>query len=370
MSSTAADPVLVTGAFGQAGSRCTAILLSRGRTVIAMDLRNDKTVEKVGELAASAGPGTLVPAYVNLMDADAVAALVAEHRPEAIVHLAAVLAPVSYRNPKLARQVNVGGTRNLVAAACTLPTPPLFVYASSAAVYGSRNPRRYPERLTADTELNPIDHYGEEKVQAERIIRDSGLPCAMLRLGGVISPDGMAGAGTDHLVLMRAIPGDNRMHTVDGRDVAMAFANAVDRREAIDGKVLLIAGNATHERTHRELEDDMMAAVGLGRLGPKASLPGDPDDDGGWGPTGWFDTSESQALLDFQHHDWQDTVSSVAEGMGWRRNALRVAGPVLRPLLLLALHAQRRMEKRGPYSDPWALIGEKYGADALAPTNA
>jgi nucleoside-diphosphate-sugar epimerase len=369
MSGAAVSPVLITGAFGQVGSRCTEILLGRGRTVIAMDLRTDKNPVTAERLGARAQSGTLVPAYVDLLDAEAVAALVAEHQPAAIVHLAGILAPTSYRNPRLARRVNVGGTKSLLAAACALRRPPLFVYASSAAVFGSRNPNRFPERVSAETELNPIDHYGEDKIRCEGAIRDSGLPFAILRLGGVISPDGMATAGAEHLVIMRATPGDNRMHTVDGRDVAMAFANAVDRRDAIDGKVLLIAGNATHERTHRELEDDMLDAVGLGRLGKKASLPGDPDDDRGWSFTGWFDTTESQALLDFQHHDWQDTVSSVADSQGRRRTAVRALGPVIRPLLRLALRVQRRIEKRGRYADPWTLIGKKYGRDVLAPTD-
>ena len=30
---------------------------------------------------------------------------------------------------------------------------------------------------------------------------------------------------------------------------------------------------------------------------------------------------------------------------------------------------QRRREGRGPYADPWALIGKKYGPDVLAPTD-
>ncbi|BBA90179.1 hypothetical protein MPSD_48850 [Mycobacterium pseudoshottsii JCM 15466] len=33
------ETVLVTGAFGQIGKRCTEILLRRGHTVVAMDLR-------------------------------------------------------------------------------------------------------------------------------------------------------------------------------------------------------------------------------------------------------------------------------------------------------------------------------------------
>ena len=173
--------VLITGAFGQVGKRCAEILLQRGNTVVALDLDNEKTRATAAELGA-AGPGVLVPAFVNLLDGDAIAALMAEHRPAAIVHLAAMLAPASYRNPALARKVNVEGTRNLVTAALALPEPPLFVYASSASVYGSINPFRHPERITAQTPVNPIDQYGEDKVLAETLLRDSGLPAAMLRL--------------------------------------------------------------------------------------------------------------------------------------------------------------------------------------------
>src|ERR1700727_1434895 len=140
------DTIVVTGAFGQIGKRCAQILLDRGRTVIAVDLRNDKTVAVEQEWSASASSGALISAYVDLTDAEAVHELIATHQPGAIVHLAALLSPLSYRNPTLARKVNVGGTGNLLAAAEGLPSPPLFLMASSAAVYGSRNPYRLPQR--------------------------------------------------------------------------------------------------------------------------------------------------------------------------------------------------------------------------------
>jgi len=360
--------VLVTGGFGQVGRRCTEILLGRARTVVALDLPSDNTVAEAQRLNELGLPGVLVPSYTDLLAADAIRALVTEHQPVAIVHLAAILAPVSYRNPKLARRVNVEGTRNLVEAASTLTEPPLFVTASSASVYGSRNPYRYPERINPDTPVNPVDQYGEDKVLAEAVIRESGLPYAMLRLGGVISPDAATTANADHLVLTRATPGDNQLHTVDARDVALAFANAVDRRDTINGKVLLIAGDDTHLHTQRDLEDDMMEAVGIGRLGPSASLPGDPEDDRGWAFTGFFDTTESQALLDFQRHDWSDTTAWIRESQGRRVAVLRVLGPLLRPLMRLILAVQRKVERRGRYADPWTLIEKKYGADVLAST--
>ena len=140
---------------------------------------------------------------------------------------------------------------------------------------------------------------------AEAAIRASGLPYAFFRLGGVISPDTQSNINGDHLVLMRSMPSDNRIHMVDVRDVALAFANGVDREATIAGKVLLIGGNESYVLLQRDFEDDLMTAVGLGRLGPSASLPGDPGDDRGWSFTGWFDTTEAQALLDFQEHDWR-----------------------------------------------------------------
>jgi nucleoside-diphosphate-sugar epimerase len=358
--------VLVTGAFGQVGSRCTEILLSRGRTVVALDLPGVNSVAAAARLSERAAPGTLVPAYADLTDAAAIRELVAEHQPTAIVHLAGILAPTSYRNPKLARKVNVEGTRNVVDAAKTLAEPPLFVEASSASVYGSINPYRYPDPITPATPIKPIDQYGEDKMLAEAIVRESGLPYAMLRLGGVISPDGTSTISGDHLVLTRATPGDNRMHTVDGRDVALAFANAVDRRDTINGKVLLIAGDDSHRRTQRELEDDMMETMGIGRLGPSASLPGDPEDDRGWAFTGFFDTAESQALLDFQQHDWSQTRAWIRESQGRKIAVVQVLGPLIRPLMRLMLAVQRKRENRGRYADPWTLIEQKFGPEVLA----
>lgn len=360
------NTVLVTGAFGQVGRRCTQTLLDRGRTVVAMDLRNDNTVAVERALTVAGHPGTLIPAYTDLLDADAVRDLVAAHRPGAIVHLAAVVSPPSYRNPGLARRVNVGGTENLLAACAALPRRPLFLMASSAAVYGSRNPFRQPERITPDTPVNPIDQYGQDKVLAEAAIRASGLPYALYRLAGVISPDTQAGINGDYLTLMRSMPSDNRIHAVDARDVALAFANGVDREATISGKVLLIGGNETYVLRQHVLQDDIMTAAGLGPLGPSAGLPGDPDDDRGWSFTGWYDTSEAQALLDFQEHDWQQTVAWLAESQGPMRIVLRLLGPILRPVLRTILLVQRRLEGRGPYADPWALIEKKYGTAALA----
>ena len=364
-----ARPVLVTGAMGQLGQPVVHGLLARGHAVVALDRPCGRTRAAAERMRADAPSGMAFDAtFVDLLDADAVAVQLCRYAPQAIVHLAAVVSPPCYKNPMLARRVNVEGTRNVVQATQALATPALLIAASSSAVYGSRNPHRHPERITAATPVNPVECYGEDKVAAEQIVAASGLPFATLRLGGIISPAAIGLAGPEYFLLMRATPGDNRVHAVDVRDAAAAFVNAVDRQNAIAGKTLLIGGNESYVLRQRELEDDVMQAIGLGRLGPYASLPGDPDDERGWGLTDWFDTRESQALLGYQQHDWAQTLAWLASSQGWRRTLTRVLAPVVRPALLGYLRAQRRWERRGAYAAPWTLVSQKYGTEILAPS--
>lgn len=365
---TTIDTVLVTGAFGQVGQRTTELLLARGRTVVALDLRTDRTQATAARLTPSAGqPGRLVPAYVDLMDGAAIDALLAEHRPGAIVHLAAVVAPLAYSKPALAAQVNVEGTRLLAEAARAHVPSCLFLDASSASVYGSRNPHRHGDRLTSRSPLNPIDCYGEDKVLAERVVAASGLPHAILRLGGIISPDTLAAnKGHEFDVLTRCIPRDNRIHAVDARDVALAFANGVDRGDAIAGKVLLIGGDESFALTQSQLEDDIYQALGIGRLSAGYGQPGDPDDDRGWGLTDWFDTTESQQLLGFQAHTWQQTLDGLAAAAGVQRLVLRVVGPVVRRSLERKRRISDERDGRGRYAEPWKLVEQHFGTQALA----
>jgi hypothetical protein len=112
-----------------------------------------------------------------------------------------------------------------------------------------------------------------------------------------------------------------------------------------------------------------MAAVGIGRLGPSAGLPGDPGDDRGWAFTGWFDTTESQALLEYQEHDWAETIDWAVASLGHRRHLLKAVGPLIRPAMRALLAVQRRLEHRGPYADPWTFMARKYGPDMLASTD-
>ena len=143
-----ADTVLVTGGFGLVGSETVKRLASAGRSVVVADLDTPANRKK-----AKALPDGVAARWANLTDDAAVERLVSEVSPSVIVHLAAVIPPPLYRNPTVARKVNVGATKALVRAAEAQSDPPRFIQASSNAVYGSRNPhrdhRRRPRRHPA-----------------------------------------------------------------------------------------------------------------------------------------------------------------------------------------------------------------------------
>ena len=152
-----ANTVLVTGGFGLVGSETVKRLTAAGRQGVSRTSTPAPTVRKPGAARRGQAP------WADLTDAAAVVA-VSEVSPSAIVHLAAVIPPPLYRNPKLARRVNVDATAALVRAAEAQPNPPRFVQASSNAVYGSRNPHRVTDVVRADTPTRPIDIYSGTKL--------------------------------------------------------------------------------------------------------------------------------------------------------------------------------------------------------------
>jgi nucleoside-diphosphate-sugar epimerase len=344
--------VLVTGAFGLVGKATVQRLAADGRRVVATDLdvpANRKAAARITKLTA------VQVRYADLTDTTAVDELIAEVAPTAIIHLAAVIPPTCYMRPALARKVNVGATANLVGAAEKLPSPPRFIQASSIAVYGARNPHRVKDLLTADTPTNPSDIYGEHKVKAENLVRGSKLDWVILRLGGVLTIDMGPLVNLDNVHFEGLLPIDNRINTVDVRDVAYAFAAATTA--PVVGETLLIGGDESHRLRQGDVAPTIAAAMGLvGGLAP--GLKGDPASDTAWFATDWMDTTRSQEALGYQHHSWPDLLVETADKTHRARPLLRLAAAPTREFFKRRSPYYRATK---PYADPWAAIEAKWG---------
>ncbi|OBK14884.1 NAD-dependent epimerase/dehydratase family protein [Mycobacterium asiaticum] len=348
------EKVLVTGGFGLVGSQTVRRLVADGHYVVATDLGT-----AAQRKAASALPTGVEARWVNLTDADAVASLVAETAPTVIIHLAAVIPPVIYGQAELARRVNVDATESLLRAAESCLRPPRFIQASSNAVHGARNPHRHPGLLTEDTPVAPSDLYGAHKAEAEYHVRSSALGWVILRLGGVMSVDPGAMPFTfDALFFESALPTDGRMHSVDVRDVAAAFAAATSASaNDVAGETFLVAGDESHRLRQGEVGAALAATRGLVDVLP-GGRPGDPESDEDWFVTDWMDTGHAQQVLSFQHHTWPDMLAEMRAAAGWRRYPMGLVAPLARRLL------KRRAAYRntpGQYADPWGAIRARLG---------
>ena len=343
-----AQTVLVTGAFGLVGSETVRQLAVEGLRVVATDLN-----VPANRKAAEVMPSTEVR-WADLTKPEAVTRLLQAVAPTAIIHLAAIIPPACYARPKLADRVNVGATEVLLKAAAALPNPPRFVQASSVAAYGARNPHRVDGVLTAETPLRPSDIYGEHKVEAENLVRASGLDWVILRLGGVLSAEPRFDLDLDTIYFEAALPIDGRIQTVDVRDVARAFIAATTA--PVVGETLLIGGDESHRLVQGDIAPSMAAAMGLVG-GIPAGRKGNPDSDADWFGTDWMDTTRSAEALDFQRITWPQLLAETAERMGWRRPAMRLGAPLAHALLKRRSPYHRYP---GRYADPWGVIDAKW----------
>jgi D-erythronate 2-dehydrogenase len=353
--------VLVTGAFGNVGRHTVRALLDDGWHVVASDLNTP-----VAETArvAFGDDDRLTVVWADLTERDAVRELVAGTRPDAVVHLAAVIPPMAYRRPAVAAAVNVEATRHLVEAVEELTGPCRLVHTSSIAVHGSRNPHTM-EPLTAETPVRPCETYGFGKAAAEEIVTTSGTDWTILRLGAVIFPDMELGTDQDTLFLESMLPADARVHSVDVRDVARALANATTA--PCSQEVLLIAGDHTHRMTQGAMSRSLTAALGLRGVLPKG-VPGNPEDDHAWFVVDWMDTTRAQEVLDFQSHTWQRTLREIAEHVGVLRHFMPLA--VVPGRIYFTLSSPRsplRWGARSKYAELWPSVVARWGPEAVAP---
>jgi nucleoside-diphosphate-sugar epimerase len=311
--------VLLTGAFGGIGRRVLARLLAAGHRVTCMDLRNPRT-EKVAQTLPA---GTAV-AWGDIRAAESVEQ--ALNGIDVVVHMAAIIPPLANENTQLATSVNVDGTRVLLEAMQRSPTAKRLVFASSMGVAGQRQEDRKPP-LTADQPPTPDDHYGQTKVECETLVRHSGLNWTILRIAAC--PHDEILRGDIHSIrIMFDTSARGRVEFVHFEDVALAFANAVDRDASI-GKVLYIGGGKRCQTEALEMYNSLFKAMGLGPLPASAFRPGPQMFFGDW-----LDTRESQAVLEFQRHSLDDFYGWVRRSVGSKRYLLKLASPIARRFIL------------------------------------
>ena len=309
--------VLLTGAFGNIGTYAINFLLDRGYALTCVDRKLPST-----QTVASAFEGRIRVVWADITDPAVWPG--ALEGVDTVIHLAAIIPPLTETNPELANRVNVGATEDLIAAMERAGVKRL-IFASSVAVYGKLQDREPP--LTPDSPYRPDDHYGETKLACEKAIHASTLDWSILRIS-VAPPVSVKFIGGSHdFEMIFDIAVDTRIEYVHPADCALAFANAVDCDEAI-GKHLLLGGGESCQCSGKEFNDAIMGAYGIPPLPNDIFKKGTPAFYGDF-----LDTAESQRLLQFQQHSLIESFAQTRKSVGALYYVIRALGPIIRPLL-------------------------------------
>ncbi|MBA7599235.1 hypothetical protein ES703_06265 [subsurface metagenome] len=303
--------VLVTGAFGNIGANAVKSLLEQDHQVSCFDIKTE-----TNEKAANNFKGKIEMFWGDIRNPEDVAAAVKGQ--DIVVHLAAIIPIDSEVKPDWAREINVGGTQNLVNEIKKLSPSPKIILASSTTVFGYTQDREPPLKVTDP--VNPTNNYTNHKVECEKMVQESGLAWAILRFAAVTPIEFKLNPMMFYLSL------DSRMEFTHTKDAGLALANAVANDE-VWGKILLIGGGPKNQIRYRDYIHRSMQATGFGKFPDEAygSIPATPD---------WVDTSESQRLLNYQHHTFEDWLKDRKASVGLKRYIYILGRPYYRPKIL------------------------------------
>ena len=214
--------VLVTGSSGFLGAAVARELLARGDTVIGFDTNAGARVSPDGRLIQIPG---------DLTDAQSVKQAMIAHRPDAVIHCAAIVGVLSsVDNPMQIVRVNIEGSLN-VFEAMRLGKVKRCIHISSEEAYGVFR----GDKIDETHPLDPVMPYGICKAAVEqfgRTYRDlHGLDVINLRPSWVYGP-GLPRSRIPKNLIDAALAG-KKLHLPSGADSAIDHTYVDDAVTAI-----------------------------------------------------------------------------------------------------------------------------------------
>jgi UDP-glucuronate 4-epimerase len=287
--------VLVTGAAGFIGFHLAARLLEVGATVHGLDNLNayyDVDLKRA-RLARIDAHERFAFSQLDITDYEGLRALMADFRPDCVVHLAAQAGVRhSLAHPRAYIAANLDGFLGVLEACRAHPVRHL-VYASSSSVYGANSKVPFHED---DPVLAPVSLYGATKraneLMAQTYAHLHGMPCSGVRFFTVYGPWGRPDMA--YYAFTKAIAEGRTIDVFNhGRmqrdftyidDVTEALVRLVDlppRAGRADGAPTNAPHTVYNIGNHTPIElERFIAAIetALGRTASKRYLPMQPGD--------------------------------------------------------------------------------------------
>ena len=169
--------ILITGGAGFLGARLARALLARGKLSVAG--APARVIESITLADRVAPPADLASdSRVRTAVGDLNALLAAKSVPapgtDVVFHLAAAVSGECEADFDLGMRSNFDATRGLLDSCRALGSKPMFVFASSLAVFGNLPGQPLPKLIEDFTLPTPQSSYGIQKLIGEQLVADFG----------------------------------------------------------------------------------------------------------------------------------------------------------------------------------------------------
>jgi nucleoside-diphosphate-sugar epimerase len=265
---------LVTGGLGLIGHNVVERLQKRGEEVVIVDNRTTYGIVPQAELDylmaerwKKIDPTDVY--YTDIADGSKIDQIVANHKPEVIIHLASFpRQKVVNTNPAAGARVMIEGLMNICESAKKHGVERV-VYISSSMVYGD-----FEDQVAEETECKPIGQYGIMKLAGEDIVKDyhrrGAFDYAIVRPSAVYGPLDVE----DRVVakfMLQAMRGD--VLRVNGAGETLDFTYVDDAADGIVAAATrIMAANRTYNITRSHAVSLLEAAEMIVKIVGKGTI--------------------------------------------------------------------------------------------------
>lgn len=252
--------VFLTGATGVMGKASLDAIIARGDCRVRLIVRD--SIKNLKAMRPYIENGSVEITWGDLLDPVAVREAMGD--ATVVIHMGGMVSPMADRFPEKTMRVNVEGTRNIVEAVKERRDRDevRLIYIGSVAQISDRSEPNHWGRAGDPVMASRFDFYGLSKINAERVVAESGLKrWASLRQSGILHP-GLFLRGSDPITFHVPLRGVLEWATVEDSARLMAALCGEDVPEEFWRGFYNIGSGKDYRLTNYEFEKLILGAVG------------------------------------------------------------------------------------------------------------
>ncbi len=240
--------VLLTGGAGSVGYYTLLELLKQNHEVTLLDLKNKRTTKKLKKFK-----NKINIIWGDVRNYELMESLI--RGKDAVIHLAAIIPPLSDTSHELTKEVNFGGTKNIVDAISKVNKNCFLLFSSSISIYGDRL-KNYNIKVTDPLIKEGKDYYASMKKEAEKYIVESNINYSIFRLTAIMDKP-------KPNPLMFHMPLETKLEISTGKDTGIALVNSLNHIKELNKKIFNLGGGFKSRTIYKDFLKESFKRMGL-----------------------------------------------------------------------------------------------------------